>query len=46
MPAGDGTSIATKVNYQFSVDKEGGKVDHTHPVSPSRTSGTDPVEAL
>ena len=35
-----------KIDDDHFVDKEGGKVDHTHPVSPSRTSGTDPVEAL
>ena len=35
-----------KIDDDHFVDKEGGKVDHTHPVSPSRRSGTDPVEAL
>jgi len=35
-----------KIDDDHYVDKEGGKVDHTHSVSPSRTSGTDPVEAL
>ena len=35
-----------KIDSDHYVDKEGGKVDHTHSVSPSRTSGTDPVEAL
>ena len=35
-----------KIDRDHYVDKEGGKVDHTHPVTPARTSGTDPVEAL
>ena len=32
-----------KIDGDTFVDKEGGKVDHVHPVSPARTSGTDPV---
>ena len=41
-----GCPVVEKIDDDHFVDKEGGKVDHTHPVSPSRTSGTDPVEAL
>ena len=32
-----------KIDGDTFVDKEGGFVDHVHPVSPSRTSGTDAV---
>jgi hypothetical protein len=35
-----------KIDSDHYVDKEGGKVDHTHPVSPARTSGTDEVDDL
>jgi len=32
-----------KIDGDTFVDKEGGFVDHVHPVSPARTSGTDAV---
>jgi len=35
-----------KIDGDTFVDAEGGKVDHVHPVSPSRTSGTDEVTGL
>ena len=35
-----------KIDGDTFVDKAGGQVDHVHPVSPSRTSGTDEVEGL
>ena len=35
-----------KIDGDTFVDAEGGKVDHIHPVSPSRTSGTDEVTGL
>ena len=35
-----------KIDGDTFVDAEGGKVDHVHPVSPSRTSGTDEVAGL
>ncbi len=35
-----------KIDGDTFVDAEGGKVDHVHPVSPSRTSGTDEVAAV
>ena len=35
-----------KIDKDHYIDKEGGKVDHTHPVSPPRTSGEEPVEGL
>ena len=41
-----GDDFKEKIDDDHFVDKEGGKVDHTHPVSPARTSGTDEVEAI
>ena len=35
-----------KIDDDTFIDKAGGFVDHVHPVSPARSSGTDPVEAL
>tara|TARA_B100000029_G_scaffold180107_1_gene177713 strand:+ start:3929 stop:5515 length:1587 start_codon:yes stop_codon:yes gene_type:complete len=35
-----------KIDGDHYIDKEGGKVDHTHPVAPSRTAGTDAVDDL
>ena len=35
-----------KIDGDTFVDAEGGKVDHVHPVSPARTSGTDAVAGL
>ena len=35
-----------KIDGDTFVDAEGGKVDHVHPVSPARTSGTDEVAGL
>ena len=32
-----------KIDGDTFVDKAGGQVSHVHPVSPARTSGTDPV---
>ena len=35
-----------KIDGDHFIDKEGGKVDHNHPISPSRTSGTDAIASL
>jgi len=35
-----------KIDGDTFVDKAGGQVDHVHPVSPARTSGTDEVTGL
>jgi hypothetical protein len=35
-----------KIDGDTFIDKAGGFVDHSHPISPSRTSGTDAVDAL
>ena len=40
------SAFKEKIDGDTFVDKEGGKVDHTHPVSPARTSGTDEVSGL
>ena len=35
-----------KIDDDTFIDKAGGFVDHSHPISPSRSSGTDAVAAL
>ena len=35
-----------KIDDDTFIDKAGGFVDHSHPISPSRSSGTDAVDAL
>ena len=40
------SAFKEKIDGDTFVDKAGGKVDHTHPVSPARTSGEDEVSGL
>jgi hypothetical protein len=40
------SAFKEKIDGDTFVDKEGGKVDHVHPVSPARTSGEDEVSGL
>ena len=40
------SAFKEKIDGDTFVDKEGGKVDHTHSVSPARTSGEDEVSGL
>ena len=35
-----------KIDRDHYVDKEGGKVDHNHPIIPARTSALTEVEGL